>query len=270
MSTPAVVPLTDPVPLVGADTLQYLGLDPKRVETRALVLLANRYRLDPLVGEIALISTRAGAKVYISRDGMIQIAHRSGQLDGIVVDEERRSSQNDGWTAYVSVWRKDCAHPFRYGAQCKDSEPQAKAGNGPEMALARAERRALRRAFAIPTDESFDPDDPADEISVTGGWDTDGGEPLEVSGPPRTPPGQAPVPRLEGYPLVGGLIGDRDWWTERARQAGIPAARILTRARELAGELKLDLPRSVEDLTENPALTDAVLAWLDDVSQEPF
>jgi hypothetical protein len=135
------------------DTLRYLGLDPDDIASRALVLVADRYRLDPLLGEIRLIAAKSGAaQVYVTRDGLVALAHRSGQLDGIVVDEMRRNTTNDGWTSYVSVYRKDCEHPFRYGAQCKDTEPQAKAGYGLEQALARAERRALKRAFAITAD----------------------------------------------------------------------------------------------------------------------
>jgi len=140
------------------DALAYLGLDPRRPEVQALVLLGRRYGLDLLLGEIQLIATKTGPKTYISRNGLLTVAHRSGQLDGLVVDEQRRNSTDDGWTAYVSVWRKDMSHPFRYGAQCKDNEPQAQAGNGPEMALARAERRALLRAFNIPVDDEVESD----------------------------------------------------------------------------------------------------------------
>jgi hypothetical protein len=139
-----------PAVTVDVDTLRYLGLDPDDVAARALVLVAGRYQLDPLLGEICLIAGRGGkAQVYVTRDGLVALAHRSGQLDGIVVDEMRRNTSNDGWTAYVSVYRKDCGHPFKYGAQCKDTESQAKAGNGLEQAVARAERRALKRAFAV-------------------------------------------------------------------------------------------------------------------------
>jgi hypothetical protein len=155
MTTTVVPATTAPTP-ARADwetVLQYLGLPPNKPETKALVLLCDRYGLDPLLGHARIIATKDNFQPYITRDGMLEIAHRSGQLDGIVVDEQRRSSQNDGWTAYVSVWRKDMTHPFHYGAQCKDTEAQAKAGNGPEMALARAERRALKRAFAIPVTE---------------------------------------------------------------------------------------------------------------------
>ena len=147
--------------LVDAGTLAYLGLDPARPEVHALVLLCRRYRLDPLLGHAAVIAANGGAKPYITRDGMLEIAHRSGRLDGIVVDEERQSEH--GWSATVSVWRKDMSHPFTYKGGCGLDEPQAEQGNGAEMALARAERRALRRAFAIP---AYDDND--DDIAETG------------------------------------------------------------------------------------------------------
>jgi hypothetical protein len=144
-------------------TLKYLGLEADSIEAQALVLVCKRYSLDPLLGHIDIIKVKGGGtKIYVSRDGMLEVAHRSGVFDGITVDEERRNSDNDGWTAYVSVWRKDMAHPFRYGAQCQDSEPQAKDGNGPAMALARAERRALRRAFNIPVADDIDEPPPVE------------------------------------------------------------------------------------------------------------
>lgn len=188
---------TELVPVVTDDVLKYLGYDRRDVATRALVAVANRYQLDPMVGEIQLIKTPAGMRVYVTRDGMIAIAHRSGQLDGIVVDEERRSSSNDGFTAYVSVWRKDCSHPFTYGAQCKDSEPQAKAGNGAEMALARAERRALKRAFKIPADVYLD-GEPDIEESYTPG---------EVDGPPAVAPGREHPAELGDLLVQAGFDG---------------------------------------------------------------
>ena len=154
--------------MVDVDTLRYLGLDPDDIASRALVLVADRYGLDPLLGEVRLIAAKGGAaQVYVTRDGLVAIAHRSGQLDGISVDEMRRNTTNDGWTVYVSVFRKDCSHPFRYGAQCKDSEPQAKAGFGLEQALARAERRALKRAFAI---SAGDTDGDAHELDTPQAW----------------------------------------------------------------------------------------------------
>jgi hypothetical protein len=134
--------------------LSYLGLNPANPESKALMLVCQRYGLDPLLGHVRILQMAP----YITRDGMIDIAHRSGQLDGIVVDELRRSSDDSGWTAYVAVWRKDMSHPFRYGARCRDNERQGREGLGPEMATARAERRALKRAFRIATSDEYQPD----------------------------------------------------------------------------------------------------------------
>lgn len=153
----ALARLAEPSPPdIGVQTLEYLGLNPDSVEAHALVLLGRRYGVDPLLGEAAVLKTKAGNRVYVTRDGMLAIAHRSGQLDGIVVDEQRESE--NGWSATVSVYRKDMAHPFTYRGGCGIAEPQATQGHGAEMALARAERRALKRAFNIPAlDEIDDP-----------------------------------------------------------------------------------------------------------------
>ena len=170
------------------DVLRYLGLDPQDISARALVLIASRYGLDPLLGQVAVIRTGNGQRVYVTRDGLLAVAHRTGKLDGIVVDEERRNSTDDGWTARVSVYVKGCAHPFTYGAQCKDSEAQAKAGNGPEMALARAERRALRRAFSVPTGNA--------RPGATDGEDLDviADDVVDIDG---APPDAPPPPRVK-------------------------------------------------------------------------
>jgi hypothetical protein len=183
------VPPAAPV-TVDIDTLRYLGYDPDNVATRALVLLAHRYQLDPLLGEIQLIADSKGRRLYVTRDGMLAVAHASGHLDGIVVEEQRRNTEGNGWTAYVSVWRNDMAHPFRYGAQCKDTEAQARAGNGPEMALARAERRALKRAFRIRSDfypERPDVDDLDTDIEVPERTPDMGGGAREASMRPPAP-----------------------------------------------------------------------------------
>lgn len=257
---------SDPVPVPygprfgPSDAAKALGYDLARPETQVLIAIANRYRLDPLIRQIELIPTRSGLRPYISRDGYLEIAHRSGKLDGIVVDEERRNSTGDGFTAYVSVYRKDMGHPFRYGAQCKDTEPQAKNGNGPEMALARAERRALMRAFNIP-----DPTDNGEE-PVSPDWDTGLPEaPVEADATPGQPPIDDPGGvRLDGYPLTGQLIPDKDWLLERVRRAGTTPARTLTRARDLAGELDLETPRTFDQIVDDPILVDAVVGWLAD------
>ena len=228
----------EPTPLeVGEETLRYLGMDPRSIDTHALVLLCKRYRLDPLLGHVQLITARGGkAKPYITRDGMLEIAHRSGVFDGLTVDEQRRNTEGNGWTAYVSVWRKDMGHPFRYGAQCKDTEPQAKDGNGPEMALARAERRALRRAFNIPA---------YDEDGSDAGSGVEHVEPVEVgeravSAPDgnttesTTPTSALLITDLQRLEIVELLVakGVTDQ-TEQLRAAGEVLGRPISRASQI-------------------------------------
>lgn len=133
--------------LVPAEVIAYHHLEANRPMASLMILLANRYGLDPLLNHVEVIKTKQGPKLYLTRDAYLEIAHRSGQLDGIVLDEVRRG--NTGWAATVSVWRKDMRYPFTYSAGCGDDEAQAEQGNGEEMAIARAERRALKRAFPV-------------------------------------------------------------------------------------------------------------------------
>lgn len=125
--------------------LQYLGLNPNDPKSRAVVAVAQHYALDPLLKHVIVIP-KGG--VYITRDGYLHIAHSSGQLDGIVVDQEPAMSE-DGkeWVARVSVYRKDMSHPFtfpgRYPVQGSNRD------YAQEMALKSAEVHALRRAFNV-------------------------------------------------------------------------------------------------------------------------
>ena len=220
--------------IVGADTLAYLGLDPRKPEVHALVLLCQRYRLDPLLGHASVIATRKGGpKAYITRDGMLEIAHRSGQLDGIVVDDEHQTD-NGGYSATVSVWRKDMTHPFTYRGGCGHGEPQTEQGNGAEMALARAERRALRRAFAIPAyDDADEPmlDRDTGEIETPPASRPENGEhpnPVGVSlqadaSPPRPPASNPRGPQVgtSGRPAKTGGRGappKEVWFDETGKQ----------------------------------------------------
>src|SRR5262245_39748952 len=134
------------MPVDRAAVLRHLGLDERNPATHALVAVANTFGLNPLLNHVALINTQAGKKVYITRDGLLHVAHRSGQLNGIQVEVHEGET---GWGATATVYRKDMDYPFVYSAGCGKQEPQARRGHGPEMAIARAERRALSRAFAV-------------------------------------------------------------------------------------------------------------------------
>jgi hypothetical protein len=139
--------------------LDYLGLNPNDPRSQAVVAVAQRYDLDPLLKHVIVIP-KGG--VYITRDGLLHVAHRSGQLDGIVVEQEPTLSE-DGkeWTCRVTVYRKDMRHGFtfpgRYPANGGNRDyPQ-------EMALKAAEAHALRRAFdvtGLPALDEQRPDEP--------------------------------------------------------------------------------------------------------------
>ena len=145
--------------------LTYLGLNPADPKSQAVVSIAQRYGLDPVLKHV-IVLPKGGA--YITRDGLLHVAHRSGQLDGIVVEQEPTLSE-DGkeWVARVSVWRKDMGHPFTFpgrypvGGGNRDY-PQ-------EMALKAAEAHALRRAFDVTGLPALDEQRPTVPTERTGG-----------------------------------------------------------------------------------------------------
>jgi len=136
--------------------LRAVGLDKAAPEQRELALaIADRYGLDLMLKHIVLIEGRP----FITRDGLLHIAHRSGQLDGITTTEPAVS---DGfWRCSASVFRKDMSHPFTYAGRYPERGGNAKFA--PEMALKVAESMALRRAFDIAApsaDERWDAEVP--------------------------------------------------------------------------------------------------------------
>lgn len=121
--------------------LRHLKLDVSRPETQAVLVVCDRYGLDPLLKHVVLIN----GSMYVTRDGYLAVAHRSGQFDGIEVLET--GADDTHYTAKVSVWRKDMGRPFTYiGRYPKNGGNKA---FGPEMAVKTAEAMALRRAFNV-------------------------------------------------------------------------------------------------------------------------
>ena len=136
--------------------LKAVGLDRAAPEQRELALaIADRYGLDLMLKHLVLIEGRP----YLTRDALLHIAHRSGQLDGM---ETTEPVAIDGfWRCTATVWRRDMAHPFVYAGRYPTTGGNAKFA--PEMALKVAESMALRRAFDIAApsaDERWDTDVP--------------------------------------------------------------------------------------------------------------
>ncbi len=156
--TNAVATAQDPRELA---LLKAVGFDRLQPEQRALALaIAGKYELDTMLKHLVMIEGRP----YITRDGLLHVAHRSGQLDGIETSEP---AIIDGfWRASCSVYRKDMGRPFTYTGRYPTSGGNAKFA--PEMAVKVAEVMALRRAFdvAAPTaEERWDIPEAAAEAS---------------------------------------------------------------------------------------------------------
>lgn len=131
--------------------LKMIGLNPADPRAHAVVAVARRYALDPVLGHIEVL--KDSSRPYITRDGYLHIAHRSRMLDGLeVVDGPRREGSE--FVCRVAVYRKDMSRPFIYPGRAAVGRD-----NAPEMSLARAERRALKRAFAVTVPHDFGDDD---------------------------------------------------------------------------------------------------------------
>lgn len=130
--------------------LKAVGFDRLAPEQRELgMAIAQRYDLDLLLKHLVLIDGRA----YITRDGLLHIAHRSGQLDGIETTRPVLTEDGKHWESTCSVYRKDMGRAFTYTGRYPSSGGNAK--YAPEMAVKVGEVAALRRAFdvAAPTAE---------------------------------------------------------------------------------------------------------------------
>src|SRR5512139_1381008 len=85
--------------------LKAVGLDRAALAQRQLAIaIAVRYGLDLLLKHLVLIEGRP----YVTRDALINIAHRSGQFDGIAVTEPVK--EDNFWRCVATVWRKDMSH----------------------------------------------------------------------------------------------------------------------------------------------------------------
>jgi hypothetical protein len=138
--TLATVPaVSDPRELA---LLKAVGLDRVAPEQRELALnIAQRYDLDLMLKHLVMVEGRP----YITRDGLLHLAHRSGQLDGIETSEP--VIVDDYWRSTCSVYRKDMSRPFTYTGRYPTKGGNAKFA--PEMAVKVGEVMALRRAFDV-------------------------------------------------------------------------------------------------------------------------
>lgn len=175
-----------PVPIDREAILRSLNINARDPKHQAMLLVCERYGLDPVLKHAVIIS----GNVYVTRDGLLHVAHQTDRLDGIVVDDEGETDTE--WWAKVTVYVKGQSHGYTYRGRYPKNGQQKR--YGPEMAVKVAEVMALRRAFGvtgIPTiEEQWDKSDqqaierpsaPPLPAEVSGG-----GEPVP---PPAPSPG---------------------------------------------------------------------------------
>lgn len=115
-------------------------------EFKLFLYAADRYGLDPLLKQIWCVKfANQPAQIYAGRDGFLEVAHRSGQFNGI------ESGMKDDKTAYAKVYRKDMDNPFYVEVSMSEyATGQALWKSKPKTMLIKvAESQALRRAFSI-------------------------------------------------------------------------------------------------------------------------
>ena len=119
--------------------------------------ICNKYGLDPLLKHVVLIGGNAKDErggyikkytVYITRDGLLHVAHSSGNLDGM-----RTSLWQDdlGVWAECTVYRKDMTHEFSYKVYMDEYKANTQVWQkyAKSMLIKVAEVFTLRRAFDV-------------------------------------------------------------------------------------------------------------------------
>lgn len=148
---------TDPEFKIFCETARLLGLNPV---LRQVWCVKNLNRPD------------LPAQIYASRDGLLAVAHRSGQFDGME-SGVRKDDSGNVVGAYCRIWRKDMSHPFeveiiRSEYDTKKSLWESKPAT---MCVKVAEAHCLRRAFDIcgvyTPDEMPEPEPAVHEVPDT-------------------------------------------------------------------------------------------------------
>lgn len=138
--------------------------DCTNTEFKFLMYLASEYNLDPIRRQIWCIKYGdAPATIFTGRDGFLQIAHRSGQFDGMKswVEYAKDADGNDDYSrplkGHCTVWRKDMSRPFETEVLFQEYVIPQQPGKKPTlwqtkpsvMILKVAESVCLRKVFAV-------------------------------------------------------------------------------------------------------------------------
>ena len=118
-------------------------------EFKLLLYMAKKYDLDPLVGQIWLVKFgNSKAQIYASRDGFLEIAHRSGKFNGMETTVRQEKGE---FVATCIVYHKDMEHPIKI--EVWESEYSTKKNlwltKRRTMISKVAESQCLRKCFSI-------------------------------------------------------------------------------------------------------------------------
>lgn len=200
------------------ELIALLGLPTDHAHTRALLLVARKYDVDPLLKEITLIP---GKGPYIGVHGRLAIAHRTGELDGLSTDDEFEDDLY--YKVRATCWRTGRSHPWTALGRVLKAEKKEWPW---EIARARAVRCVLGLAFGI--HDSLDHEDggpPPDEYLEAPQAPTMVVEqPSEPTGPQRTRRRiQAAAPPTESIIVGEGAARDPDTEPKATGRAPSPA-----------------------------------------------
>ena len=178
-------------------------------EAEHCLAIARHYQLNPLLKEIRFVNSASwerGRKVWtvkplVGRDGLVALAHRSGQYGGIKTTVELRTwpTFRDGtWqninqpVATAEVWRRDSSVPtvvsvgfWEYATREDGNIPDFWQTLGVTMTAKVAESQALRKAFDLAGLYSLE------EMGVGFLDDPDAPQPKEP------PPSPTPLPQAQ-------------------------------------------------------------------------
>jgi phage recombination protein Bet len=120
-------------------------------EFALFVTLARTYHLDPFKNQIWCVKYGPGqARVFTGRDGFLEIAHRSGQFDGMESGVRDKIGEEGKIIGWARVHRKDMSHPFYVEVDLDEYRKETPAWKDMPRTMIQkvAESQALRKAFS--------------------------------------------------------------------------------------------------------------------------
>ena len=168
------------------------------------LLICQRYDLDPLLKHVVLIK----GNIYVTRDGLLHVAHHSGQLNGMHVT---LGKDDFGMFAECTIYRRDMEHPFTYRVYRDeyDSKTGAWRTHPRAMLIKTAEVFTLRRAF----DVALTPIEEMDTVF-------EHNSPPPAPAPPSRPASivtQAPPVAVEGEVVGEGKPAPKPHWIDNPK-----------------------------------------------------